>query len=227
MPKAKRLLHPDFPHHITARTNNRLHFPVPIETAWSIFEDHLYLLNRGFNCEIISFVLMPNHFHLLLRDPELQLSKGMQYFMRETSKEMNRKAFTTNHIWGTKFYSSLIQSLPYYYSAYRYVYQNPVRAGLCNKALDYRFSTLPGLLGRQRLTIPLAEDSTLFDSIDETLHWLDERLMPWEETAIRLSFCRPEMFFSVDPTARKPLEPSGLLTHPCYRKVSDTVSLLF
>jgi len=219
MPRSKRLLHPEFPHHITARSNNRVHFPVSLEIAWSIFEDHLYLLNRGFGCEIISFVLMPNHFHLMLRDPNLQLGSAMQYFMRETSKEINRQAGTINRVWGANYYSSLISNLPYYYSAYKYVYRNPVKAGLCTSTISYPFSTLCGLLGASRISIPLNEDPTLFDNVEDTLSWLDEGFSETEERAIGLSLRRPKMIYSVDPITRKAIEPTGLLTHPRYRKV--------
>ena len=34
-----------------------------------------------FGCELLSFVLMPNHFHLFLRTPHRNLSRGMQYLV--------------------------------------------------------------------------------------------------------------------------------------------------
>lgn len=219
MPRTKRLLDPDLPHHVTARSNNREHFPVPLDVAWNIFEDHLYLISSGFDIQILSFVLMPNHFHLIVRDPKLQLPSAMQYFMRETSKEINRKAGNINRVWGSNYYSSLIRTLPYYYSAYRYVYQNPVKAGLCKKPYDYKFSTLSGLLGLTRLAIPVREDLTLFDSVDDTLYWLSDPIDDAEARAIGIGLRRSELEFSVDPITRKPVAPTGLLTHPRYRKV--------
>jgi putative transposase len=75
----------DQPYFITARNNNREDFPLPLEVMWSIFSDYLFLLHEGFQFKIHAFILMVNHLHLLVSDPEGKLSKGMQCFMKETS----------------------------------------------------------------------------------------------------------------------------------------------
>jgi putative transposase len=94
--------------------------------AWELFSDYLYFINKNFGIRIHSFVLMPNHFHMIARDPELNLSSAMNYFMRETSKLMASESRTINRVWGAPFHSSLIDSPLYYLHAYKYVYRNPV-----------------------------------------------------------------------------------------------------
>jgi putative transposase len=116
----------EFPFHITARSNNRALFPVSMPEAWELFSDYLYFINKNFGIRIHSFVLMPNHFHMIARDPELNLSSAMNYFMRETSKLMASESRTINRVWGAPFHSSLIDSPLYYLHAYKYVYRNPV-----------------------------------------------------------------------------------------------------
>lgn len=213
MPRKRRVLNPHCPLHVTARTNNRIQFPIDLDEVWKITSDYLYILKYGFNLEILAFVLMPNHFHLLVRDPQLQLSTAMLYFMRETSKEINRSAGTINRIWGTTFYSSVITDLPYYYNAYKYIYRNPIKSGLCSDVVSYKYSTLRGLLGWERCTIPLSEDSTLFDSPEQTIRWLNLPFSVDEERATQLSLRRSEMSFTAVRTSRRELFPSGLLTH--------------
>jgi hypothetical protein len=44
---------------------------------------------------------------------------------------------------------------------------------LCRDVLEYPYSTLPGLLGRSKLIIPMAEDITLFSDVEGTVKWLN------------------------------------------------------
>ncbi|MGE0526086.1 MAG: transposase, partial [Bdellovibrionales bacterium] len=80
------------PIHITGRVNNREHFPLPLEEVWLILSESLYFLSKAFELQTISFVLMPNHFHLLATDAQGIMPKAMLWFMRETSREMGRRS---------------------------------------------------------------------------------------------------------------------------------------
>lgn len=48
-----------------------------------------------------------------------------------------------------------------------------MKAGLCERAEYYPYSTLSGLLGRGHLVIPVQEDQTLFSDVEGTLAWLN------------------------------------------------------
>ncbi len=208
MPSQKRILSADCPIHVTARTNNREKFPIDLADVWTIFEDYLYLLNRAYSIEIINFLLMPNHFHMIVRDPNLNLPAGMNHLLRESSKEIKRASGKINHQWGNRYYSSVINSLPYYYTCYRYVYRNPVAAGLTKSVLDYEYSSLAVLLGQRKSVLPLAEDLTLFSSVDPTIHWLEQSTEDKFRKQISRSLKHSVMKFSVDKCSRKKYEPS-------------------
>jgi hypothetical protein len=49
---------------------------------------------------------------------------------------------------------------------------HPVRAKLANDPVNYRFSTLPVLLGKYRSIIPLEPDDTLFENFESSMGWL-------------------------------------------------------
>jgi REP element-mobilizing transposase RayT len=198
-----RKLNPDLPFHITARANNRERFPMPLDETWELFSDYLFLISKFFGIRIHSFVLMPNHFHMIARDPEMNLSTSMNYFMRETSKLMARDTHRINRIWGAPFGSSLISSPLYYLHAYRYVYNNPVRAGLCDNAFQYRFSTLQTLIGLQRTIIPLEYDDTLFENFESAHKWLLEPPKKKESEDTRLALRRKEFKFPRDEITKK------------------------
>lgn len=143
-------------------------------TVWSIFEDYLFLTKSHYNLRLHSFVLMSNHFHLLISTPDANLDKAMQYLMRETSREITRLSGRINQTYGSRFHRSLITSHHYFMNAYKYVYRNPVRSEICPQPEDYRFSTLTGLLGGAKLIIPIEEDTLLFNQKfdEQTFEWL-------------------------------------------------------
>lgn len=173
------------PYHITGRCLNREWFALPLDTVWDILSDYLYFVSHSYNLRIHSFVLMLNHFHLLLSSPTGELSRGMQYFLSQTSRQLAKESGRINHIWGSRFYRCEITSHHYFLNAYKYNYRNPVASGTVTRVEDYRFSTLHGLLGQSKLIIPVVEDFTLFSDVEGTLQWLNTPVSMDHQTAVR------------------------------------------
>jgi len=188
MGRQKRKYSAEFPIQITARTNNREFFFIPMEDVWGIFEDVLYLTHKLFDFSILQFLLMHNHFHMIGLDPNLNLSVAMQFLMRETSHAIAKKAGRINRVWGRPFHSSIITTPVYFLHAYKYNYRNPVTAGICENPLDYPWSTLSILLGKRRGIIPLLEDTTLFEDVEGTLSWLNQPHTSEELETLRTGF---------------------------------------
>ncbi len=117
---------------------------------------------------------MPNHIHLLCRDPDMQLPKAMHFFMTETSKAINKRANRINRLWGGRYHSSLVNDAKYFTAVYRYIYRNPVRAGYADSVESFKYSTLRGLLGHSKLVVPVEEEPFLFSGSPESvLKWLN------------------------------------------------------
>lgn len=177
MPRIKTPLISLFPFHITARSPNRAAFPVPLPELWTIFENQLFYAHHVHGLKIHQFVLMPNHFHLVATSDEISIGVVMNYFMREISKEMNLKSGKINQNFGGKHYRTLVANPHYAMNVYKYVYQNPVRAGLSYYCEQWPWSTLHRIFGFAHLAIPMESDSILFNpDFDETaLKWLNQR----------------------------------------------------
>lgn len=197
MPRKSVPLCPNDPYHISARCINREWFQLPLGTVWCLMEDYLYLVSSVYQLRLHAFVLMSNHFHLLVSAPEGNLSQAMLYFMRETSREITRLSGRINQTYGARHHKTRIRYEHYFLSSYKYVYRNPVRAGICERVEEYRYSTLSGLLGLSHLTIPIVEDRILFDPNfkDSSLHWLNTPPRPDTEEEVRLALRRAEMDF--------------------------------
>ncbi len=161
------------PYHISARCLNKEWFKIPLPYVWRVYSDYLFFIHHAYNVEIFSFVLMNNHFHLLAGFPEGNIGKSMNYFMRETSKVIGEMCGRINQLYGAPYHKCMIDTYHYYLHAYKYIYRNPVQAGLVKNVEEYPFSTLNGLLGQSKIWIPIEEDLTLFNDVEDTLKWLN------------------------------------------------------
>ena len=132
----------DFPYHVYSRSNNRYWFKIPLYRMWDLcfecFEYGLKFAPVNIHC----FVLMNNHYHLLITTPNRDLDKFMQAFNRKLSQSINREARVSNHKFANGYKWTIIDSESYLHNIYRYIYQNPIRAKLCQFCLDYPYSSL-------------------------------------------------------------------------------------
>ncbi len=104
--------------------------------------DHLKSGAKKFNVKIYAYVLMSNHYHLLLLTPESNLDEFMQFFNQNLGKSISRHAGRINRIFGAPYKWSLIKSHRYYMNVLRYIYQNPLAANLVSKCEDYPYSNI-------------------------------------------------------------------------------------
>jgi REP element-mobilizing transposase RayT len=177
---------------------------MPIGEVWEIMSLRLYYLHTVFDVEILAFVLMSNHFHLLLRTPSANLSEAMANFMRETSRAITKAAHRINQTYGQRHSRTIIGSHHYFLQAYKYVYRNPVAAGLCERPENYPYSTLSGLLGANRLIIPVQHDLTLFPDVEGTLDWLARPSNKEDWQSVKRALRRHEFSLAKDRSSKEP-----------------------
>lgn len=194
MPRNPYVRSTDFPYHITARCHGKMKFPLPLGRVWELFQEEFHLAHRLHALEIHSLVLMPNHFHLLARDPSGQLSECMHRSMLSLTKRINGEATRIGNLWSARFYRCLIKNPHYYLNAYKYVYFNPVKAKLCHRAEAWPYSTLHGTLGQSHLLIPTIEDENLFRDLDGTLRWINRAPKDEHWNTMKYAFRRKEFY---------------------------------
>ncbi|MGZ3769192.1 MAG: transposase [Bdellovibrio sp.] len=204
MPRKNFINQTELPYHVTARCINRDWFSVDMPVVWDIMTRHLYFIHLAFDVRIHAFVLMSNHFHLIIRSPNQNLSAAMMYFMRETSRELTHLSSRINQTYGSRFHRSLLSSPLYYLHAYKYLYRNPVTAGICSKVEEYPFSTLPALLGNSRVDIPIFDDWNWgsLNEREETLKWLNTS--PSKENLESVRKALRKSVFKIPKKNRKP-----------------------
>jgi putative transposase len=177
MPRKHFIAVKHLPYHAEARSNNRDWFSIPLNMVWEIFTDYLCFISRVYNVRVHAFVLMQNHFHLIATTPQGSLSEAMNYFMRETSRVIGYESQRINHVYGGPYWWSILSSELYFAHCFKYVFRNPVAAGVVAEVQDYKFSSLSGQYGLSQLQFPIYESSisTLIPKDDkELISWLNQ-----------------------------------------------------
>ena len=206
MPRPKYCANAIYPYHVSARCINKEWFKVPLFEVWEIVGNNLFFISHAYKIKVHAFVLMSNHFHLLISTPEANLCEAMAYFMRESSRAIARCAGRINQTFGGRYHSSLITKESYFLNAYKYIYRNPVEAGLVPLVEDYEFSTLKGILGFSKLIIPVIEDTLLFEcsnSVESHLLWLNHAPDPDHLDAVRKALRRREFQYGKDKNTNR------------------------
>jgi REP element-mobilizing transposase RayT len=89
-----------------------------------------------------AYCLMPNHFHLLVQLDGQPLSPAMRSLNGGYAQYFNRRYDRTGHVFQGRYDARPVEHEAYWEEARRYVLENAVRAGLCDRAEDYRWSAL-------------------------------------------------------------------------------------
>jgi REP element-mobilizing transposase RayT len=111
------------------------------------FLDLLAEAIRRFRWRLHAYVLMGNHFHLLLETPEPNLSVGMHRLNAVYSQRFNRRHDRVGHLLQGRFKGILVEKERHLLELVRYVVLNPVRAGLVGTAAEWPWSNFRATAG--------------------------------------------------------------------------------
>ncbi len=92
-------------------------------------------------CHIFAYCLMPNHVHLLLRENEWELKDIVKSIASSYVFYFNKKYGRVGHLLQDRFKSEPCDNITYFFTLFRYVHQNPVKAGMVEKAHHYEYSS--------------------------------------------------------------------------------------
>lgn len=89
------------------------------------------------------FVVMPDHFHLLLT-PIVTLEKAVQFIKGGFSFRAGKMFGVRGNIWQQSFYDRRVRDAMEYESFRRYIHWNPVKRGLADTPEQYAYSSAAG-----------------------------------------------------------------------------------
>ena len=103
---------------------------------------------------IYSFVLMSNHYHLIIETPLGNLSKAIQRLNGDYALYFNRRHNSPGHLFQGRFKAMLVEKETYLLELSRYIHLNPFRAGMVKSPEKYKWSSLYELLKNSSSKLP-------------------------------------------------------------------------
>jgi putative transposase len=183
MPRKKLIKQNEYPYHLTSRSNNKEWFCLETDKVWLICLSAFRYAYRKCPVKLHAFVLMHNHYHMLLSTPDCNVHLFIQRFNKYFSEELGRQTNMINRKFGGPYRWSIVRSHEYLYNVHRYIYQNPLRAGLVKYCEDYVYSTLHYQVRGKKFIVPL--ENILDFTQPQKLQWCNFSLSPTQYDGLR------------------------------------------
>lgn len=144
MPRPKRADEKHAIYHALNRGNGRstiFHKDADYEAFEGIVAEGI----ERYPCQVLAYQLMPNHWHFVLRPTE---DGGMSHFLRWVSLTHTMRYHAhydtagEGHVYQGRFKSFPVQDDEHFLTVCRYVERNAKRAGLVERAEDWRWGSL-------------------------------------------------------------------------------------
>lgn len=128
---------------------------------WIHLQRLIYNAALTFHVEVQALVMMDTHFHMLIES-----TNNQENFF---SNLLENSLANTNE---PEAFCEPIKSLAQYLSAYKYIYNNPVKAGICRFAEEYPYSSIQILLGKSVGHCLITDRLDLIQNPQRILDWL-------------------------------------------------------
>lgn len=150
-------------HHVWQRGNNR-EYIFQDNKSKQFFLKQLKEYNKKFDYNILAYVIMDNHYHLLIQTFKNPIGEVMFNINNVTGKFIRDNLKYSGHVFQGRYNSKLVSTTEYLLWLIRYIHRNPVQAKICTKIDDYKWSShsfyLRGYSNFVNVTFPLS----VFDS---------------------------------------------------------------
>lgn len=102
---------------------------------------------------VYAYVLMPNHFHLLIQTQKTPIAKIMSSLLTSYAVYFNKKHARVGPLFQNRFKSKLCEKEIYFLGASRYILLNPLEAGLVQNPADYKWSSYQEIFNSSEFNI--------------------------------------------------------------------------
>jgi putative transposase len=168
MSRPLRIEYPGSLHHVTSRGNAQQNIYLN-DGDRELFLRLLGTCVKRFSWVLTAYVLMSNHFHLVIQLTEETLSPGMEWLNGEYSRKFNRHHKRVGHLFQGRPDMRLVDKETYGLELLRYVVLNPVRAAMAARPEDYVWSSYRAVIGETPAPEWLAVDDVLVQFGSERL----------------------------------------------------------
>jgi len=109
----------------------------------ALFLKNLEQTRLQFSLHVYGYVIMPEHIHLLLSEPEFGTLADAVHFLKLSSAKqaISEGRLDSGHLWQKRYYDRNIRSYSDFMEKLRYIHRNPVKRGLCERPEDWEWSS--------------------------------------------------------------------------------------
>jgi putative transposase len=140
MPRRLRIEYDDPIYHVMSRGNARQDIVHDDDDRRRLLDDLGHAVERS-GWMVLSFVVMTNHLHLLLRTPKPNLARGMQAFLSAYAAWAARRRRRPGHVFQGRYQAEMIEDETDHWTVSRYIHLNPIRAGLVARPESWEWSS--------------------------------------------------------------------------------------
>ena len=150
MPRGPRIAFENAFYHVFNRGINKQEI-FRSEDDYAFFLKKLNNVKKKYDHSIYAFCLMPNHFHISIQTRKVSISKILSSLATSYSMYFNRIYKHFGPVFQNRFKSILVENDPYFIKLSQYIYLNPVKAGLVEDPMLYKFSSIREAVGKEPL----------------------------------------------------------------------------
>jgi len=240
MSRPQRIIYEDAYYHVMNRGAGRQ----------KIFNDRvdreIFLQTLGESChqfciEVHAYCLMGNHYHLLIKTPQANLSRAMRHINGVYTQRYNRLNKTDGSLFRGRYKAILVDSDAYLLHLSKYIHLNPMSAGMVDNLDQYEWSSYSAYIDKVKPPIWLVREEVygqLTEREHEAEHYqrfmanadLDKKLIKFYSQQFALPILGDDSFINsltlVKPSTETPRH-SKVYTRPSISAVILEVALLF
>ncbi len=129
-------------YHVTARIN-RGEFVLESKVIKELFLHTVKRAKEKYSFKLRNFTIMDNHIHFLIKPgKDENLSKIMQWVLSVFARHFNKLFNLKGHVWYDRFKSTVIESFQQLIATYKYICNNPVKAGIIKNPEEFLYGAL-------------------------------------------------------------------------------------
>jgi putative transposase len=135
-----RLQYPGAMYHVTARGNARQAL-VRDDSDRQRFVATVASMVAQYQVVCQAWVLMNNHYHLLLETPQANLAQALRHLNGVCTQAFNRRHRRVGHLFQGRYKAIVVEKEAYLLELCRYVVLNPVRAKMVTQPRAWQWSS--------------------------------------------------------------------------------------
>ena len=136
-------------YHVTGRGNERREI-FQTKKDYERFKRYIIGAQDKYDFLIHGYVLMTNHYHLIIETSKANLNRIMHYINGSYTTYFNRKQGRNGHLFQGRYKAILVDVDRYLLELSRYLHLNPVRAGLAKRPEEYPYSSYRSYITREK-----------------------------------------------------------------------------